>query len=63
VDFVLRQRMTAGALPDKETLGTTSQREDTLIDERIIEHQIRTPQSQERLPRQQLGIAGPGANQ
>jgi hypothetical protein len=53
----------AGALPDKETLGATSQREDALIDERIVEHQVGTPQPQERLPRQQLGITGPGTDQ
>ena len=42
----------AGALADKEPLGAPRQREDALIDERVVEHQVGTPQAQQRFSRQ-----------
>jgi len=40
------KRVPAGPLADKEPLGAPGQREDALIDERVVEHQVGTPQPQ-----------------
>ena len=50
-------------LPTKTRCAVRRQRERRGIDERVVEHEIGVGQPIGRLPREQIGIAGPGADE
>src|SRR5439155_6333352 len=63
VDAVLRQRVTALALADEESLRVPRIAEDPLVNQRVVEHEIRRAQARDGFPRQQSGIARSGADE
>ena len=59
----LRHRVTAGALADKEALGTPGVAQNPIVDERVVQDQVGAAQARDRRPRQQAGIARSGADE
>ena len=63
IDRLLRDRRPARALSDKESPRPRRKLQRLRIDQRVVEHKIRSSQPLDRLERQKLGIAGAGANE
>ena len=63
VDRILANRRTAGALADEKTPGMRRVAQRRRLDERIVEDEIRLAQPPHGLQRQQLRIAGAGADE
>ncbi len=63
VDLLLRQDVPALALADKESLRVPRVPQDAVVDEGVIQHEVRCPERRNRLSRQERGIAGAGADE
>ena len=63
VDGLLPDLRPAGPLADKDALRRRRERERRGIDERVVEHEVGVGQTSGRLAREQIGIAGPGADE
>ncbi len=58
MDFGLRQRVAAGPLADKKSLRPPGQPQDTLVHQRVVQHQVRGAKTRDCQARQQPGVAG-----
>ena len=63
VDELLPDLRAARALADEHALRRRGQRERRRIDQRVVEHEIGVGEAVGRLPRQQVGVAWPGADE
>ena len=63
VNGLLRHRVAAGALADEEPLRAARELQDAVVDERVVQHEIRRAQARDRLARQQPRIARAGADE
>ena len=63
IDRVLANRRTAGALADEEPPRPRRKAQRLGLDERVVEHEVGLREARDRLQRQQLGIAGAGADE
>ncbi len=63
VDLLLRQDVTALALADEESLRVPRVPQNAVVDEGVVQHEVRCPQRRDRLARQERGIAGAGAHE
>ena len=59
----LGQRVTAGPLADEEPLRLARVAQDAVVDERVVQHEIRRAQARDGLARQQRRIAGTRADE
>jgi hypothetical protein len=59
----VRHGVTAGALADVKPLRAARVAQDALVDQRVVENEVGGPQTRDRGPRQQPGIARAGADQ
>ena len=63
VDRVLANRRAAGALADEEPPRARGVAQRRRLDERVVEHEVRLAEPPHRLEREQLRIAGAGADE
>src|SRR5216684_1288078 len=63
VNVLLRERVATGTFADEESLRAPRQGDHTFVDQRVVQHEIRAPETQQCLSCEKLRIAWSSADQ